>query len=263
MPSPFPGMDPYLEERSGWHPFHTKLVAALADDLNSALPEGYYAEIEQRTVSPVWEDELFVGQPDALVVGPGSTATATLAPALTAPVAGVDILLSSAEPLMERYLEIRAQGAARIVVAVVEVLSYSNKLNGRDRDRYLQKRGQIVASRTSLIEIDLLRSGSRMPGWEDGLLYEYGVITAPGHHRPHAKLYGFTVREEAISFRLPLDGVASEPEVNLQGLLTRLYERGRYSMRIDYSRKPQPPLRTEDEAWADALLRGHGLRQSP
>jgi hypothetical protein len=260
MPSPFPGMDPYLEEPSGWHPFHTKLVAALADSLNSSLPDGYYAEIEHRRVAPVWEDKLFVAQPDALVVGPGSTATATLTPARSPSKMGLDILPISNEPMKERYLEIRTQGEPQNVVAVVEVLSYSNKLGGRDRDRYLQKRGQIVVSRTSLIEIDLLHTGARMPGWDEDLPYHYGVIAGPGYRRPHAKLFGFTVQEEAVSFSLPLDGVANEPEVNLQDLLVDLYARGRYSMRIDYSRKPHPPLAAEDEAWADTLLRERGLR---
>jgi len=39
-----------------------------------------------------------------------------------------------------------------------------------------------------------------------------------------------------------------------------VYDRGRYRLRIDYSGPPEPPLAPDDEAWADRLLREHGLR---
>jgi hypothetical protein len=253
-------MDPYLAAPSGWHPFDTKFVAALADQLIESLPPAYYAEIEHRTVLSVWEDELFVGQPDALVVRPGSSSTAVLASVQPSAALGQDILLATREPIHERYLEIRSQEAPQTVVAVVEVLSYSNTLPGGDRDRYLQKRGQIVASRTSLVEIDLLRAGSRMPGWDESLPYDYGVVAGPGYRRPHAKLYGFSLREEAITFPFPLDGGCIEPTVSLPEILATLYERGRYQMRIDYSRPPNPRFTAADEVWADALLRERGLR---
>ena len=260
MPSPFPGMDPYLEAPDGWHPFHTALVMALANSLNSSLPDTFYAQVEQRTLVATWHDQLFVGQPDTLVIGTGSLASATLAPTRTAPEVGFDVLLARDEPIHERYLEIRQQGNLKQVVAVVEVLSYSNKLPGRDRDRYVQKRGQILASRTSFVELDLLRAGGRMPGWEEAPDYHYGAITAPGYRRPHGKLFGFTLREEACEFLLPLDGVAEEPVVSLQTLLADAYDQGRYKMQINYAIPPEPPLSAKDEAWVDALLREQGLR---
>jgi hypothetical protein len=34
-----------------------------------------------------------------------------------------------------------------------------------------------------------------------------------------------------------------------------VYERARYNLAIDYSQEPVPPLKEEDAAWADTLLR--------
>ncbi|MBV8886966.1 MAG: DUF4058 family protein [Chroococcidiopsidaceae cyanobacterium CP_BM_RX_35] len=31
MPSPFPGMDPYLEQPALWSSFHSRLIVAIAD----------------------------------------------------------------------------------------------------------------------------------------------------------------------------------------------------------------------------------------
>ena len=33
MPTPFPGMDPYLERRDHWHAVQTRLLVAIADAL--------------------------------------------------------------------------------------------------------------------------------------------------------------------------------------------------------------------------------------
>ncbi|PSN17406.1 hypothetical protein C7271_17910, partial [filamentous cyanobacterium CCP5] len=42
MPSPFPGMDPYLEQAAYWSSFHSRLIVALADDLAPRLRPRYY-----------------------------------------------------------------------------------------------------------------------------------------------------------------------------------------------------------------------------
>ena len=43
MPSPFPGMDPYLEISGDWRDFHARFLNACADTLSDRLPEGYIA----------------------------------------------------------------------------------------------------------------------------------------------------------------------------------------------------------------------------
>src|SRR5262249_25511692 len=48
MPSPFPGIDPYLEARGLWEGFQHSLVSHCSDTLNYLLPEGYVAKLEGR-----------------------------------------------------------------------------------------------------------------------------------------------------------------------------------------------------------------------
>ncbi|MGL6094387.1 MAG: DUF4058 family protein, partial [Fimbriiglobus sp.] len=38
MPSPFPGMDPYLEDPTYWGGFHTNLYTGIQRALNQTLP---------------------------------------------------------------------------------------------------------------------------------------------------------------------------------------------------------------------------------
>jgi hypothetical protein len=48
----------------------------------------------------------------------------------------------------------------------------------------------------------------------------------------------------------------AEPILNLQPLVDRVYEKGRYYLAIDYTKPPQPPLSEDDRQWAETLLRG-------
>ena len=48
MPSPFPGMDPYLEHPALWPGLHSRLIVGLADDLGPILRPRYYVEVEER-----------------------------------------------------------------------------------------------------------------------------------------------------------------------------------------------------------------------
>ncbi len=48
MPSPFPGMDPYLENPALWPGLHQLLIAHILGALNSALPQKYVANINER-----------------------------------------------------------------------------------------------------------------------------------------------------------------------------------------------------------------------
>ena len=49
MPSPFPGMDPYLESADVWVDLHNALAGEIRAALNTLLPPGYYAQLEERT----------------------------------------------------------------------------------------------------------------------------------------------------------------------------------------------------------------------
>ncbi|MGH7202448.1 MAG: DUF4058 family protein, partial [Planctomycetaceae bacterium] len=48
MPSPFPGMDPYLEDPSLWPDVHHNLISEIQAVLNRAITPKYHARIEER-----------------------------------------------------------------------------------------------------------------------------------------------------------------------------------------------------------------------
>ena len=85
MPSPFPGMNPYLELPALWHEFHSRLIVAISDALTPYLQPKYYVAVETRTYLNDDNFELLVGIPDAIVL----TASKTLvAPTVIATIPG-------------------------------------------------------------------------------------------------------------------------------------------------------------------------------
>ncbi len=67
MPSPFPGMDPYLEQGAHWPDMHQRLIAYTSEWLRTQLRPKYIARIDERIELRPHGKE-FV--PDAIVVEP-------------------------------------------------------------------------------------------------------------------------------------------------------------------------------------------------
>ena len=260
MPSPFPGMDPYLERRTLWHSFHTLLIAELARGCRAVLPERYYVTVEQRAYLYLGDDPQEVQVPDLAVVRRFPGLVGAGKPAVGVLDAGVEVLLPSPEVLHQRYLEVRDLQENERVVTVLEVLSPSNKRPGSGRDDYIAKREDVLTSRTNLIEIDLLRIGPRLPafGAPEGL--DYSVLIARASTRPRARLIPFSVRDPFPEIPVPLHSDEPEPLLSLASVFAETYHTGSYGMRLPYRDEPDPPLTTEDAVWADALLRSVELR---
>lgn len=75
MRSPFPGMDPYLEDPGGWGGVHDALIALMREHLNRQLGPGYVADGDTRVyvVSPDEQRWVF---PDVYVIQTPATQTA-------------------------------------------------------------------------------------------------------------------------------------------------------------------------------------------
>ena len=78
MSSPFPGMNPYLENPELWSAVHSRLIVAIADVLADTISQDYRIEIEKRTY---WSDE-------------------------------------TGEEISERYLEIREVQTGKVITAI-------------------------------------------------------------------------------------------------------------------------------------------------
>jgi hypothetical protein len=125
---------------------------------------------------------------------------------------------------------------------------------------YEEKRLAILGTTTSLVEIDLIRTGGPMRVIGPQPSSDYRILISRGNRRPRADLLWFGVRDPIPTFRLPLRKGDTEPEVDLASILRPLFDRAGYDMRVDYRNDPIPPLSESDRDWADHLLRASGLR---
>ncbi|GET38600.1 DUF4058 family protein [Microseira wollei] len=261
MPSPFSGMDPYLENPALWTKVHQRLIVALADALSPHLRPKYIVDIAERVYQTTEENSLLVGIPDVAVkrsqtVNSSSTANIALA---TPPVQAATVIIPLPETVREWYLEVR-EVATRQVITAIEVLSPKNKRSKEGRKAYLKKRQRVFGNLTHLVEIDLLRAGEPMPILGSPIESDYRILVSRSERRPQAELYAFNLQHSIPSFLLPLQEEDTEPAIDLQTLINGVYDRAAYDLVIDYTREVAPPLEEENAAWVDALLREKGLR---
>lgn len=247
MPTPFPGMDPYLEHHSLWPNVHNSLLVAIRDELAVRLRPRYYVAIEERIYQVDMTGMIFAGRPDVMLVRetatPYQSDVATLVP--------VEIMI--VEDVAESYLEIRTVNGDQ-VVTVLELLSPANKRDGDGRQHYLFKRANIQSSPAHLVEIDLLRGWEPMPLRKQPPPSDYRILISRAGQRPRADLLPFSLRQAIPPFALPLLPGDEEPIVRLNPILHALYDRAGYDLRIDYSKSPDPPFSDEDRAWAMTLM---------
>jgi hypothetical protein len=67
MPSPFPGMDPYLEHPAWWPGVHHRLIVGLADVLGPVLRPNYAVSVEERVYVGIPEDLFILARPRTIV----------------------------------------------------------------------------------------------------------------------------------------------------------------------------------------------------
>jgi len=227
-------MDPYLEDPQEWPEVHNRLIVNLADWLSPQLRPTYRVAIEKRTYQTDVDDFLLVGLPDVTVWQPKSSTPSsqpprystagTLASTKDRPFA---VTMPMPTTVKEGYLEIRRVKTGEVVTAI-EILSPSNKRPGEGRDAYIRKRRQVLGSSTHLVEIDLLRTGEKMPAIGEVPPTDYRILVSRGDRRPNAMVYAFTLREAIPVFPLPLRPQDPEPLVDLQTLLNNLYDLAGY-----------------------------------
>lgn len=260
MPSPFPGMDPYLEHPELWPGVHHWLITAIAESLIPQLRPKYRVAVEVRMYETSGEKSLLVGIPDVVVQRPLRASKGELNVAVSPPPnQPLSVIVPMPELSKEGYLEVREVGTGEVVTAI-EVLSPANKRYGEGRRAYESKRQRVLGSSTHLVEIDLLRAGEPMPILSNGSQGSYQILVSRGAVRPQADLYSFSLQERIPSFSLPLRPEDAEPLVDLQSVLNGVYDRAAYDLAIAYDQEPVPPLAEADTAWAEALLHKQGLR---
>ena len=168
MPSPFPGMDPYLEGYL-WPDVHHRLATQISDQLMPLLRPRYVARIEIQVVpDETPEADIGIMYPDVEIVrarqsdsalpsasaatGALTAASQPITPAaLSVPLLDIEVRLAT--------VEIRDTASNRLVTSI-EILSPVNKREP-GLSKYRDKRRQLHAADVHILEIDLLRRGQR------------------------------------------------------------------------------------------------------
>ena len=254
MPSPFPGIDPYIESWI-WADFHLNYIGALRAQLNANLPKRYVANTDLLIwrEDPTDLDRMSIVAPDAFLAerfeAPrnfGTSAVATLTPPVTT--------VHKRKESKHRYLRI-VDSEVRRIVTVIEVLSPTNKSQSGNGETYRFKREEYIGSGLNLVEIDFLRAGTR-PALGDPApaVADFYVLVNRASDRPRLGIWPISVRDALPPIPVPIDDGVPDLILDLRSACNRVYEEGRYEDQLDYSIPPHVPLREPDATWARDLL---------
>lgn len=250
MPSPFPGMNPYLEHRSVWHDFHERLCPAIAEAVSRQVRPHYFVRIDEHVyIHELPEDTgRFLGRGDVTI---HKQPTPEVHDAVAIAEAPCRVVLPTVDIEHVSFLEICERNDQR-VVTVIEVLSPSNKRPGPDREQYIAKRAGLIRTYVNLVELDLLRGGPRMP-MEHLPECDYYALVSRWQRRPEAGIWPIKLRETLPTIPIPLDGPHPDATLDLQSVLHRVFDGAGYEDYV-YRLTPEPPLNESDQAWAQTIL---------
>lgn len=253
MPSPFPGMNPYLEQDDVWEDFRRRFLCIAAEFIGEQIQPAYIVKLGVNVYihEPPYEQRVVLGRPDVAVVAPQPARPAVervetiQAPAYARLVPPVDVR-------REPYLEIRDRQSRQLVTAL-ELLSPTNKRPGPDRQQYLHKRQQYFHAGANLVEIDRLRGGPRLP-LEDLPACDYYAMVARPEDHPKAAIWPIRLPDPLPTIPIPLRPPDADARLGLQAVVQRAYDTAGYRHYI-YEGTPKPPLSEPDQAWAAELAR--------
>lgn len=263
MPSPFPGMDPYLEGEL-WQEFHETLAGAIREQLLKVLPMQYVALLAKRYVlsrpsveliGPV--DEPRVIYPDVHVaqtpprVAEVAVAYETQTTTPTPPTTQLVSFMREDVPVLS--VEVKDVANRRLVTAI-EILSPINK-TGPGWIEYDRKRQGVLQHSVHLLEIDLLRRGRRIAFDGEPPPAPYYAYLSRYTHRPYTDVWPVALRDRLPVLPVPLLPPDEDVALDLQRAVDACYDLVRYERLLDYTAEPPPPPLSEvDMTWLRGRL---------
>jgi Protein of unknown function (DUF4058) len=263
MKSPFPGMDPFIETCGRWEDFHPKLIAEIERTLARRIPERYSVRLGIRPYIVLMnaegkEESTFL--PDVGLTGPAPfRVTADKTPAIAETETQDEPVSMRAfipEPFRETFVEIYLNEPERRLITSIEVLSPSNKRNGSSgRELYLRKRQGILLNSSNLVEIDLLRGGTRMPMIDPWPKSPYTLLVAHRQSAPSCRVWPAHFQKPLPVIPVPLEEPDADVRLDLQPLIDEIYSRSRYAQDLDYTQTVSPRLKADEARWVKKQLK--------
>lgn len=253
MPSPFPGMDPYLEGHL-WPDVHNSLSYLIKVQLAPRLPNAYRVHLQSYTVedtSP--EKEIGIMYPYVGVYKPGDQArepAAAYGAGITPPTAILPVIKPVEVSIP--VVEIRGLKDNRLITSI-EVLSPVNK-RVPGFVPYCEKRDRFQDADVHLIEIDLLRRGYRALR-HPRLPPSHYLVSLVKAGTKEVQVWALDIKDTLPVIPVPLQAPDADCYLDLGKAMDDLYEQGCFEKSIDYGVKPPPPDFSEVEMkWMGALL---------
>lgn len=262
MPSPFLGMDPYLEGYL-WADVHNALATKIRQQLVPKLRPRYTARLEIYLVEDtVPEGEIGVLYPDVEVLRGGQSAdrrSSEIEESLptksrSVVVAPAPLTLPILLPVEVRIATVEIRDtASNTLVACIEVLSPVNKREP-GLTPYRQKRQRLYSANVHLIEIDLLRRGTR-PFNHPRLPESTYLVTVTRAQSGAVEVWPIQLQDPLPTIPVPLRSPDADVALDLGEAMTAIYDEAAYDLSINYREVPPPPKLSEtDLQWVDNLL---------
>jgi hypothetical protein len=227
MPSPFPGMDPFLEDAERWPAFQPLLVDELNRLLLPGLMDRYQARIGERKYSSE--------------------------PALPTGI--------RCNENKESFIEIEQRSDKRLIT-LLEVVSPANKITAEGRRQYLERRAEVRTMNVHIVEIDLVLQGQALIEYakESAPSWDYAVVVTRWTHPERYEIYSATLPKRLPRFRVPLASDDRDTVLDLGTAVSRAYDQGDFIKHIDYTREPATNLSAENRRWLHEKLVEEKLR---
>lgn len=258
MPSPFPGMDPYLEGHE-WMSFHAELSVEIARQLRPLLRPRYAALTIRRSVTDAPDDLEITAKSESVYPDVGVIERSPVplpknggAVAVLEPTRQVATVMPEMVP--QYAVEIR-DVEERELVTLIELLSPANK-RGKGYREYVEKRTRILLSTSHLLEIDLLRNGTRVPMREELPESPYFIFLSRWQRRPMTDIWEVGLNQALPKIPVPLLPEDDDVALDIQEAFTTVYDSVGYDLLLNYKRPADIPLKDKAATWATELLAG-------
>lgn len=226
MPSPFRGMDPYLERKGLHSEVQFGLIMGIRRELVKQSPPNYRPAIKEM----IYNVKLGEIEP------------------IDEPLASQDCTDT------RRHIEIQEIGEVKDfdnwkTVSVVEVTSHATKTSVSGKAQFETRRNEICNSGKTVVVIDLLRDAQD----------QYNIyIFEPYQRGLHTVTFG--LQEPIPKVTIPVEAWATSPVIDIAELLNAAYDECAYDLAIDYKTSPSPPLSYANTAWARSLIAEYEAR---
>ncbi|MBL8890068.1 MAG: DUF4058 family protein [Planctomycetaceae bacterium] len=253
MPSPFPGMDPFLERSEIWPDFHDSMIAYIREALQPLLRPQYVALTQDRLFvvqnhRPIRPDiSVFETQPFfATASGAETKATEPMEADLA-----TSILELQLDEIRQPYIQIIEPASGNRVITAIEVLSPDNKTPGAGQKSYQQKQQELWASGANLVEIDLWSAGVRIvlgnPDLAVDDLNRRYLVTVNRAEPTRCEFYAIDLSQRLPRVAIPLKPSDKDVTMDLPTIFQCCYDSGPYPQLLYYD-KPAPAALNEEEA---------------